>query len=301
MPYIIYSFLMSVPYLIVSMSDLTSSLPKSLVSYASPTVGALNSISPQFIPVLLSLISSSVDWSNIFIELMPEYIVRVFFDSIMLLPRCVYDLLFSCVHCLTFTCPSLLTVCVGFLSNSAKLLPYLSEVFSYINPLFEALSLAIDSLPALIVGVNLAFISGLSAFFASSPAFLVNLVSSLLMSIPLAINALFKVLCGCCFALPPKFVSALICGVPAYALSVCSAFLFLTLPKELCRLMRSTIYLLIDLISFIVSRFLALPFIVCYRCFSLPYSMMDVCADSCESFINPMTKYLTSRMTEVIS
>jgi len=301
MPYIIYSFLMSVPYLIVSMSDLTSSLPKSLVSYASPTVGALNSISPQFIPVLLSLISSSVDWSNIFIELMPEYIVRVFFDSIMLLPRCVYDLLFSCVHCLTFTCPSLLTVCVGFLSNSAKLLPYLSEVFSYINPLFEALSLAIDSLPALIVGANLALISGLSAFFASSPAFLVNLMSSSLMSIPLAINALFKVLCGCCFALPPKFVSALICGVPAYALSVCSAFLFLTLPKELCRLMRSTIYLLIDLISFIVSRFLALPFIVCYRCFSLPYSMMDVCADSCESFINPMTKYLTSRMTEVIS
>jgi hypothetical protein len=45
-----------------------------------------------------------------------------------------------------------------------------------------------------------------------------------------------------------------------------------------------------------MSRCFALPFILCYNCFSSPYALTDWCANMCRSLVEPSTKYIASRM-----
>jgi len=296
LPYMCYSMLTSIPHFIGSVDSLVSTIPQTLVSYASPTVGAFVSIAPQFIPVFFSSLSSAVDWLNICIEALPGYIVRGFFDLILLFLRVPYDLLYSSVRLLTFTLPVLMSAFFDFLINAFRLLPYISEAFSYAPSFFEELSVMVDALPDFFVGINLAIASALSAFIASIPAFTANLVNAVLMSIPLCSQSSFKFCCGIPLLLCLKFPAALLCGVPAYALSVCSTFVFITLPKEIYHMMRSAISLFIELVGIILNRCFALPFILCYRCFSVPYALTDSCANLCRSLVEPTTKYIASRI-----
>ncbi len=295
LPYMCYSMLTSIPSFIGSIDSLISTIPQTLVSYASPTVGAFVSILPQFIPVFFSFLSSTVDWANIKIELLPEYFVRLFVDSFMWPLRVFLDLLYSSVHFLTYTMPMLTGAFFDFSINTFRLLPYAFEAFSYVPSFFEELSVMVDALPDFFVGINLAITSALSAFIASIPAFIANLSNAVLMSFPLCLQSSFKLLFGS-IALLLKLPAALLCGVPAYALSVCSTFVFITLPKEIYHMIRSAISLSIELVGIILSRCFALPCVFCYMLFSVPYTIANNCADLCYSIVEPATQYIASRI-----
>ncbi|MDY6985582.1 MAG: hypothetical protein SVE93_04170 [Candidatus Thermoplasmatota archaeon] len=295
LPYMCYSVLTSIPHFIGSVDFLISTIPQTLVSYASPTVGAIVSIAPQFIPVFFSFLSSTVDWLNIIIELLPEYSVRLFVDGFMWLPRVSLDFLYSSVRLLTYTMPMLTGAFFDFLINAFRLLPYIFEAFSYLPSFFEELSVMVDASPDFMASLILATTSAISAFVASIPVFCANLVNAALMSIPLCLQSSFKLLFGS-IALLLKLPAALLCGVPAYVLSVCSTFAFITLPKEIYHMIRSAISLFIELVGIILSRCFALPCVFCYGLSSVPYTISNYCADLCYSLVEPATQYIASRI-----
>ena len=296
LPYTFYSLLLSLPALLSSMAALLSSLPEALVSYASPTAGALSAVLPQFVPLSFMLLSSMVDWANVFVEAMPSLIVSSIFDSTLLLFRIPYDLLYTVFYFLTSAISLSLFAVYNFSVNSAKLLPYLLGSLQRVPELYEGVPLLIDALPNMFVAISLFFTASVSAFLVSIPTTLLNGLNSCIMSVPLFLSSAFKFLFGGLALLFFKCPAALFCGTPAYALSAISTFLFITLPREVFNMIRSAVRLTIALIGILLGRGFALPCIICYRCFSLPYSACVYCANLGQSWVEPLTRYCSSRL-----
>jgi hypothetical protein len=296
LPYTLYSLLLSLPALLSSLGALLSSLPEALVSYASPTAGALSVVLPQFVPLFFMLLSSMVDWADVFVEAMPSLIVGFIFDSILLFFRVPYDLLYTVFYLLTSAVSASLSATYNFSVNSAKLLPYLLGSLQRVPELAEGMPLLIDALPNMFAAISLFFTASVSAFLVSIPTMLLNGLNSCIMSVPLCLSSGFKFLFGGAALLFFKCPAALFCGTPAYALSAISTFLFITLPKEIFDMIRSAVRLTIALIGILLGRGFALPCIICYRCFSLPYSTCVYCANLGQSWVEPLTRYCSSRL-----
>jgi hypothetical protein len=296
LPYTLYSLLLSLPALLSSMASLLSSLPEALVSYASPTAGALSAVLPQFVPLSFMLLSSMVDWADVFVEAMPSLIVGSIFDSTLLFFRVPYDLLYTIFYLLTSAVSTSLSAMYNFSVNSAKLLPYLLGSLQRVPELYESVPLLVDALPNMCAAIILFFTASVSAFLVSIPTMLLNGLNSGIMSVPLCLSSGFKFLFGGAALLFFKCPAALFCGTPAYALSAISTFLFITLPKEIFNMIRSAVRLTIALIGILLGRGFALPCIVCYRCFSLPYSACVYCANLGQSWVEPLTRYCSSRL-----